>query len=206
MGIGFVPSSLYSFMPAVVRQFAADNENLDVTLLELTSIQQVDALISGRIDVGFHRLPIPHENVKNQVLMNERLIVAVHADSRLAREKQINLPWLLEEILILYPALPRPSFADQILQHFSRRGYLVRKLHEANGLHTALGLVAAGIGVSIIPESARLLRSGDVVYCQLAETDLVTPLVMSTRTENVPDHVSRFCAAIKDALAQAPPR
>lgn len=65
MGIGFVPSALYSFMPRVVRQFAAENENLDVTLLELTSVQQVEALLSGRIDVGFHRLPIANPDVNN---------------------------------------------------------------------------------------------------------------------------------------------
>lgn len=201
MGIGFVPSILYGFLPNVLKRFTTENENLDISLSELTSVQQAEALKAGRIDVGFGRLAIQDEGLHNIVLVEEPMLVAIPAHSPLAGEAVIPLRRLVDEVLVLYPASPRPSFADQVLHQFSVRGYEVGKVYETNGLQTAIGLVAAGMGVTIVPESVQRLKRDDVTYRPLLERGLTSPLIMTIRVGDSSAHVARFRAMIDAALA-----
>lgn len=201
MGIGFVPSILYGFLPNVLQRFTNENENLDISLSELTSVQQAEALKAGRIDVGFGRLAIQDEGLQNIVLTEELMVVAIPSGSALCKETTIPLRRLVSEVLVLYPAAPRPSFADQVLHQFSVRGYEVRKTYETNGLQTAIGLVAAGMGVTIVPESVQRLRRDDVTYRPLAEQGITSPLIMTIRVGDTSDHVAKFRAMIEAALA-----
>ena len=200
MGIGFVPSALYGYLPAVVRQFCQEHEHIEVSLLELTSVQQAEALNSGRIEVGIGRLAISDPRLENSLLSEEPLIAAVPAHGPLGRETLIPLSRLVEETLITFPATPRPSFADQVLKQFNVRGHEPRRIYETNGLQTALGLVAAGMGVTIVPETVRRLQREDVAYCALADTGLTTPLIMTVRKGDIAPHVAVFCDAIRRAV------
>jgi len=196
MGIGFVPSVLYGFLPKALRQFSIDHENLDISLSELTSIQQAEALKAGRIDIGFGRLALSDERLVNFILTEEPLVVAVPAPGPLMAETSISLKQLLNEVLILYPAAPRPSFADQILHQFSLRGYELRKTYETNGLQTAIGLVAAGMGVAIVPASVRRLDRTDIAYRPLSDQGLTSPLIMTIRVGDTTSYVADFHAQI----------
>ncbi|MBN8285170.1 LysR family transcriptional regulator [Zoogloea sp.] len=200
MGIGFVPSILYGFLPNVLQRFTTENDNLDISLSELTSVQQAEALKAGRIDVGFGRLAIQDEGLQNIVLTEESLVVAIPSGSALTQEGEISLRRLVDEVLVLYPASPRPSFADQVLHQFSVRGYEVGKIYETNGLQTAIGLVAAGMGVTIVPDSVQRLRRDDVTYRPLTEKGLTSPLIMTLRVGDSSSHVQKFRAMIDAAL------
>jgi len=201
MGIGFVPSILYGFLPTVLQRFTSENANLDISLSELTSVQQAEALKAGRIDVGFGRLAIQDEGLENVVLTEEAMVVVVPAGSPLTAEETLSLKRLSSEVLVLYPAAPRPSFADQVLRQFSVRGYEVGRTYETNGLQTAIGLVAAGMGVTIVPESVQRLRRDDVAYRPLSDQGLTSPLIMTLRVGDSSAHVLKFRAMIDAALA-----
>jgi len=201
MGIGFVPSILYGFLPNVIQQFSSEDVKLDISLMELTSVQQAEALKAGRIDVGFGRLVIEDDGLENVMLQEESLVVALPGNSPLAEKPVISLRDLLDEVLVLYPQTPRPSFADQVLKQFSVRGYEVGKTYETNGLQTAVGLVAAGMGVTIVTRSVRRLRRDDITYRPLVEQGLTTPLIMTLRAGDTTRHVTRFREMIDAALA-----
>ena len=76
---------------------------------------------------------------------------------------------LAGEPLILYPRVPRPSYADQVISIFRDRGLEPHIAHEARELQTAIGLVAAEVGICIVPTSVQRLRRDDVVYRELVE-------------------------------------
>lgn len=204
MGIGFAPSILYGFIPNAIRQFSLDNENIEISLLELTSVQQAEALKAGRIDIGFGRLMIEDEALENILLTEEPLIAALPAYSPLAAERCIPLERLLEEVLVLYPASPRPSFIDQLLQQFTAKGYKIGKTLETNGLQTAIGLVAAGMGVTLVPKSVQRLRRDDVSYRPVSDRGLSAALIMTMRMGDTSDHVMKFRAMIIDASMAKP--
>lgn len=204
MGIGFVPSTLYGFLPKVIRQFSLDYENLDISLCELTSVQQAEALKAGRIDIGFGRLAIPDDALDNIVLARERLIVVLSAHNELAAKPVLSLQQLADQVLVLYPAAPRPSFADHVLNQFKVRGFDVPRTYETNGLQTAVCLVATDMGVTLVPESIQRVRRDDITYRPLAEEDVTTPLIMTIRKGDASPQVASFRVAIDGAIAAGP--
>ncbi len=179
--IGFVASTLYERLPQLIGAFRALAPNVELSLIEMVTFEQISALKEGRIDVGFGRLRIEDASVRRIVLREERLIVALPADHPLASaEGPLTLADVARAELIVYPREPRPSYADQVLAHFRDHGLSPTIAHEARELQIALGLVAAGEGLCIVPESVQRSRVDDVRYRDLAEAP-TSPIVMSCR-------------------------
>ncbi len=86
--------------------------------------------------------------------------------------------------MILYPRAPRPSYADQVLSIYRDLGLNPMVDFEVREMQTALGLVAAGAGVSLVPSSVRRLGRDDVVYLDLSEPNIVSPIIMTYRTND----------------------
>ena len=192
MAVGFVPSILYSKVPSLIHTWRSSHANIDVSLLELVSAQQCDALKSGKIDVGIGRLPLEDESISDIVLRDEKLVLAVSSDSFLASQASISLEEILQHTLIIYPASPRPSFADHVLRQFLVRGLTVLNTYEASGVQSAIGFAAAGMGVALVPESVRVLERRDVAYLDVEDDGMTTPLIMSVRKNEQSSHVGEF--------------
>jgi DNA-binding transcriptional LysR family regulator len=180
--IGFVGSTLYGKLPEVIRSYRAARPDVEIVLLELTSFEQIAALKEGRIDVGFGRIPLDDPAVERQLLRNEKLIAAVPVNHAvLGRKGPLRLAELATEPLIVYPKAPRPSYADQVLALYRDRGLKPPGLYEVRELQTALGLVAAGAGVCLVPTSVERLRRDDVVYWSLDQEQVFSPIFMASR-------------------------
>ncbi|AVR04842.1 LysR family transcriptional regulator [Pluralibacter gergoviae] len=181
LSVGFVASTLYDILPRLIRRFRREHPEVEITLHEMTTMEQIAALKEGRIDVGFGRIRYEDPSVRRIVLRDERLMAALSVDHPLAQQQPLTLGDLLDETLILYPQAPRPSFADQVLAAFHDRGMTPEKITEVRELQVALGLVAAGEGITLVPECLHSLQRQDVVYCPLNEQALVSPIILSTR-------------------------
>ena len=180
--IGFVPSTLYGYLPEVIRRYRAARTDVDLSLVELTTMEQVAALKEGRIDVGFGRIMFHDAAIEDTLLRNERLSAALPLSHPLAsRTGLIDLEELAGSALVVYPKAPRPSYADQVLALFRDRDIKPVAVHEVRELQTALGLVAAESGVCLVPASVERLRRDNVVYRPLRESEAVSPIVMKTR-------------------------
>lgn len=183
--VGFVASTIYARLPALVRQFRVEAPKVDLRLIELVSLDQITALKEGRIDIGFGRIRFEDPAVKRTILREEALVAAVPASHPLAAEtRPVTLARLAEEPLIIYPRAPRPSYADQVLSLFHDQGLDPHIAHEVRELQIAIGLVAAEEGICVVPVSVRQSRSDDVHYLELAES-ATSPIIMSQR---VGDH------------------
>lgn len=179
--IGFVASTIYARLPELIRAFRKLAPDVELSLVESTTLEQLTALKDGRIDVGFGRIRFEDPAIKRTVLRNERLAVALPRGHELAQTEQpLTLRQVSAEPQIIYPRAPRPSYADQVISLFRDHGLEPKIAHEARELQIAIGLVAAEEGLAIIPESISRSRSHDVVYRELAE-DATSPIIMSHR-------------------------
>jgi len=183
LNIGFVPSTIYGFLPELLRHYRKSNPQVEVSLSEFMSLDQLSALKSGKIDVGFGRLLFEDATIKHEVILNEPLMAVLPKAHPLARKNALELNALAAESLIIYPQRPRPNYSDQIMALFYREGLQPKIGQEAQELQTALGLVASGLGISIVPDSVRKMRSQDVIYRPLADKKLTSPVVMSYRDQ-----------------------
>jgi DNA-binding transcriptional LysR family regulator len=201
LGIGFVPSTLYGALPEVLRRFRGSHPDVEVGLSELTTLQQIEALKAGRIDVGFGRLTLPDPRVAGEVVAEEPLVAALPSGHALARRRHVSLAVLAGEPLLLYPAKPRPSYADQVLAVFEARGLQPRIALEANELQTAIGLVTAGIGYALVPSSVQAMQREGVAYVPLRDKGVVSPVIMNRRADDASALVASFGALVREVSA-----
>lgn len=195
--IGFVGSTMYGAMPRLVRLFRAERPQTELSLVEMSTLDQLEALKAGRIDVGFGRLRLDDPGVKREVLREERLVAAIPIEHALAiPDKPIILAALANEDILVYPKTPRPSYADQVLALFRDQGLEPGAVHEVQEIQTALGLVAAGMGICVVPTGVSRLRPDEVVYRPLSDPQAVSPIVMSTRLHDQNDDLVLLRALI----------
>jgi LysR family transcriptional regulator, benzoate and cis,cis-muconate-responsive activator of ben and cat genes len=181
-GIGFVASTLYSALPELIRRLGLMAPDVEIVLSELTTLEQAAALKGGRIDIGFGRLRFDDDGLTHQVICEEKLSVAAphgHILSRMRRP--LKLKHTAGVPLILYPKTPRPSYADQVLSFYRKLGLEPKVSFEARELQTALGLVAADVGIALVPSSVRRLGRDDVDYLPLDEPEITSPIIVSFR-------------------------
>jgi DNA-binding transcriptional LysR family regulator len=203
-GIGFVATALYSPLPRIIRSFRISVPNVEIGLSELTTLEQAAALKEGRIDIGFGRLRFEDDALTSHVLREEKLSIVVpdgHALSR--RKRPLKLKQTLDEPLILYPMTPRPSYADQVLSFYRKRELTPKVGFEVRALQTALGLVAAGVGITLVPSSVRPLGRNDVRYLALDE-EITSPLIVSFRSNDGSPLLARFLDSIRELDPRAP--
>lgn len=179
--MGFAASTMYARLPELIREFRIEAPDVELVLAESVTLDQIAALKDGRIDVGFGRIRFEDASLQRTVLRYESLIVALPANSPLAREEgAISIAELADQPLIIYPRHPRPSYADQVLSLFRDHSIEPRVVQEARELQTAIGLVAAEEGIAIVPESVHRARTHDVRYRELAG-QATSPIIMSHR-------------------------
>ncbi|ADP16315.1 HTH-type transcriptional regulator CatR 2 [Achromobacter xylosoxidans A8] len=197
-GIGFVPSTLYGFVPELIRQLRNADPQVEVGLTEMTTLPQLEALKAGRIDLGIGRILFDDPAIERRVLMTEALMAAVPLGHPIARLRRVSVERLAREPFVLYPARPRPNFSDHVLGLFRAAGHAPQVVQEANELQTAIGLVAAGLGVTVVPASVQRLQRQDVAHVAIDADTFVSPVIVSYRK----DDASAFLARALE-LAQA---
>lgn len=198
-GLGFVPSTLYGALPEVIRRFRKAQPAVELSLFEMTTIEQIEALKAGRIDIGFGRLRIEDDGISGELVRNEPVLAALPEKHRLLEHNNLTLAKLAAEPLILYPAKPRPSYADQVLEIFHSRGLKPVIALEANEVQTAIGLVVAGLGYTLVPGSVKALDRAGVVYVALSDADVTTPIIMNRRRDD-DSELTTFIRAIVCSL------
>ncbi len=204
ISIGYVPSTLYGGLPMLVRMFRHRHPGTDVHLVDLSSVQQIVELKSGRIDLGFGRIRSVDTSVARTVLREERLVLAIWPGSSLAASKgRIRLKDMQGQRLIVFPKEPRPSFADHVLSLIHDQGIQLGDVHEVRELQAALGLVASEMGVCIVPAAARL-RS-DLVYRLIDDEQATSPIILSHRLNDDSWYIPTIKQLIAEMYAQNPP-
>ena len=203
LSMGFVGSTLYGMLPKIIRRFRQENRAVDLSLHEMSTTDQIKALKDGRIDVGFGRIRLEDPSIRRVVLREERMIVALPQGHPLETRPVLTLADLAGECLIIFPKAPRPSYADQVLAAFHDRSLKPRQIHETRELQIALGLVAAGEGVSIVPSSVNGLKRDDISYKALDDARLVSPIIMSMRVLDESEDVQRMLHLIYQLYDEA---
>lgn len=178
---GVVPANFHGNLSAIIRQFRQALPRIDIRMLEMNSAEQAVALREGRIDAGISRVEIPTDGIQRIVLRHEPMIAALPFDHPLALlEEGLPLDALKDEPFLVYTSKPRPSLADHVLEQLRERGITLSNMLEVDQYDTALIMIAAGCGVSIVPAAARMVAAPGVAYRPLAEP-VTCPIVLCHR-------------------------
>ena len=202
--VAYVASTLYGGLPMLIRAFRQRYPDTDIQLVDLNSVQQINELKAGRIDLGFGRIRSRDTSVARTVLREERLVLAILPGSPLAASPApISLKELEHQRLLVFPKEPRPSFADHVLGLLHDQGVHLAEVHEVRELQAALGLVAADMGVCIVPAASRV-RS-DLVYRPISDDQATSPIILSHRLNDDSWYIPAIKQLIAEMYAQNPP-
>ena len=192
LNLGFVGSATYDVLPSVLRAFRQAAPHVDLTLSEMTVHAQIEALSEERIDIGLLRLPIKTDGLLFRTISREPLYVALPGSHRLARSSALHLSALAEEPFVLYPDHPRPSWTEFVIGLCQEAGFRPTVVQRTVEIQTTLSLVAAGIGVSIVPKCIGNIQRKDVVFRRLTGLRARTELLAAYRERDPSPVVQTF--------------
>lgn len=184
LGIGFVRSTIYSILPNTIRSFRETHANVHLELIEVLSELQTEQLRKRRIDIGISRFIGSFERLSDmnyEVILNDPFIAALPFDHPLAKKSSISIREFNTLPFILYPKDARSPFSQQILETLKEKGVSPTINYEAIELHTALALVGAGLGGTIVGSSTIENNRNDVAFLPIRDIDCDTSLVAVTR-------------------------
>jgi DNA-binding transcriptional LysR family regulator len=171
-----------------------------LSLSELSTAEQVEALHAGQIQLGIARSPVSDTTLVTEVLAEEPLMVALPSTHPLAVEESITLGKLEYERFILFPHRPRPGWIDVVRRACESAGFSPTVTQEVQELSSAVTLVAAGIGITIVPASAQALSLSGLVYKRLVPPVPTTHLIALRREDESSALVEHFLTIAREIV------
>jgi DNA-binding transcriptional LysR family regulator len=160
LDIGFGLSTI-DLAPRLIGAFRRAHPHVAVSLNDFSSSEQVERLQDGRLDLGFVRLPVPAPDLASRALMSDRLALASFADGA-GTHRTADMQALNEIGFILIDRRRGPGLRAQIDRWCDQSRFTPRVTQTADDIQTVLALVAAGVGVSIVPQQAARLMGESV--------------------------------------------
>lgn len=188
LSLAFVSTADYSILPPCLREFRENYPHVQIDLREATTDVQLEELAQGRIDVGLLIPPLP-DKIRSDIdyapLLTEPLIVAAPKGTHgLRGNVAVDLKNLSDMPLVIFPRRIAPALHDAILACFYEAGITPRIGQEAIQMQTIVGLVSAGMGIALVPQSVSNLKRPGVEYKPLAGNPPTVETGLAWRRDN----------------------
>ena len=203
LGIGFTRSTIFSILPEAVRAMQSAYPDVRIDLLEILTEEQPVALRSGAIHLGIARSlgPFPREpDLHYTELFDDPLVAALPAPHALAARTALVATDLEALPYVSYPKVANAHFSRQVLNCLAQAGARVQIGHAAKEIHTALGLVAAGLGTTIVGRSVAANNRSDIRFVPV--TDLMLQSQVLAVRKDGPSHplVETFLQKLREQV------
>lgn len=205
--IGFTSSTpLTEVFNKTVNAYRKQFPKVTLTFTEMSTLRQVEALRDRSIDLGFLRPPemeLPR-NIELETLRHDPLVLVTPANHPLARRAAISIGELADAAFVTFRPEAGTGVQSQILRLCREAGFEPKIALQAGEGATIIGLVAAGCGISILPESFTGMRVKGVSYRRLSDRGAVTQLALARRTGEQLALVDAFFALARRAASAIP--
>ncbi|MGH9586080.1 MAG: LysR substrate-binding domain-containing protein, partial [Acidobacteriaceae bacterium] len=154
--VGFGIATLARGLPNLILRFREKYPSVDLSVRNMSTADQTQALIDRKIDVGFVRLPVRVQEIQTSPILKERLMIVLSEKATFDAKKGLAalrnapfiIPWRGDSV----------SFYEHVFRTCRAAGFVPRVVQEVDVFFTALNLVRAGLGVSIAPSALQLMR------------------------------------------------
>ncbi|MDA0168475.1 LysR substrate-binding domain-containing protein [Solirubrobacter taibaiensis] len=183
LAIGFTGSSTYALLPALAAAVRAALPGVMLELRgELLTPAQIEHLLDGSLDLGLLRPPVHERDLCTEVVRSERLVAVLPHTHRLASADAVPLAELEHEPFVTYPL--RSVVHDAAEDACAAHGFTPIGAHEVGETATLISFVAAGLGVSLVPESVCKMTVEGAVYRPLEQDATRVELAVAWRRDD----------------------
>ena len=201
--IGLTGTAAFSHLPRIARILRQELPGVAMEIrADMLTPLQCDQLRAGALDVGVLRPPAVGEDIELRSIEVEPLVLAVSADHRLAVEPVVSLIDLRSESFVAYSSRDS-AVNDAVLRSCKRAGFVPHREHSAPGTAVLLALVAAGLGVAVVPASVRSLPLQGLVFRDLVDGGSIE-LALAWRRSGDNPVVEAVVNVLSTAFAQNP--
>ncbi|QPC84556.1 LysR family transcriptional regulator [Phototrophicus methaneseepsis] len=173
--VGYISTSLYNVLPLMMRTFRETSPNVEVDLQELCFPDLQQLVIEGVLDIAliathsYNNSFIQHHELDCLTLCREPFVVVMPKNHDLARLTEVPFQMLDNLPFIQFSVEEKRQAHDEVVSFFYHHGITLNAVQEVASEQAQIGMVAAGIGISIVSESVAKSRETDVVYRRLTE-------------------------------------
>ncbi|MBB3299131.1 MULTISPECIES: LysR family transcriptional regulator [Rhizobium] len=181
LSLGFTASSAFNpVVSATIRRFRARWPDVRLALTEMNTLALMQKLEGGELDAAFMRPSLDDPaGVRLRRLPDEPMVIALPASHPLARRSKLPLAALADEPFILFPRLVGLSLYDDVVLACRKAGFELTVAQEAPQISSVVNLVAAELGVSIVPASISQIRLEGVAYRPIEGPPAVARLALA---------------------------
>ncbi len=203
--IGLSASTLYvSIVSDALSLFRSRHPDVHLSVAELPTAAQRDAVAGGALDLGFVRsrnMPLLPDSVVAECIATDRMFVAMQRGHRLSNgDTPIDIADLAGELLIHYP-YDREGFLEDLHRLFDKANIRARFAQETHEMSTLLGLVSAGLGITVLPGSLRRLNVDNLHYRELGGGCALSSMWLLHNSERASASARAFLELIRASMA-----
>ena len=190
--VSFVPSMLFRNLPRTLRNFQETYPAAELELQELNTNRQIEALLQGKVDVGFiHAVPLPPE-LQSHSIETERLVCCVPRQHRLARRSRIAISEMSGEKVLVFSREFAAQYHDRIVSLLRSADVEPYTPYRIQHWFTVIALVAQGMGISLVPRALSRSAMADVIYIEIDEPDAEHEVQMIWNADTQSDLTKTF--------------
>ena len=172
--MGFGGSMLYRGLPEILADVAAALPGIDITLKEMGSVAQIEALHRDELDLGLIHGQTRPDGLDGFLYHEEPFVACVPATHRLANAKRIKLHQLRQDDFILFARHGSPAYYESIVGTCLAAGFAPNVRHEVAFWLSVVSLVASGLGVALVPRSLRNARLAGACFAPIDQTAILS--------------------------------
>ena len=190
--IAYTDFAIAGTLPSIIKAFRQSYPDVVLQFLPMVSSEQLPAVRSRAIDIAFLTGPLRDDTLKSHVVQKDTLVAVLPDDHRLSRETSIPLHALARESFVMGGARKWAHFLAHVATLCQREGFLPRVVQEATDSDAILGLIAAGIGISLSVQSVAARRREGVVSVAISGRPYFVDTLMVCHVANDNPAVARF--------------
>jgi LysR family transcriptional regulator, benzoate and cis,cis-muconate-responsive activator of ben and cat genes len=195
--IGFVASATSTLVPAVAVTFRKRYPGVTISLKNLPTTQQIEALRNGTLDAGFIRMPLKEPGLTITLLTREPFAIVLPKEHPLTRKADLQLRDLVREPFVAYGERWAPSFYQRWTSLCRNAGFTPNITQETGEMETAIALVAAGLGVAILPEGITRRHRSVVAVFALKDEQIQSEIGIAVLSASQTPLLKRLVAIAK---------
>jgi len=206
--IGFTRSTpLSGHIPRAIFAFREAAPSVQLQLQEMNSLQQIDALLDRRLQMGIVRGNVLPETLVSKRLFRDPLVAVLREDhpvmAKLGKNRRLRTEWLAQESFVLFGRSAGAGIHDHVITLCRNAGFTPRVVQDAHEASTIVGLVAAGLGVSILPASCEHIGVVGVAYVPLTDPAAMSEIHVVHRRDERSPLVAKFVRLLLTRMRDA---
>lgn len=202
LNVGITGSMIYRQVPDFCRTFQQGRPLVEVCLHEISTREQIGALISGELDVGFLNLRQDAQRLETLPIGSEPLVCCMPAAHPLAENDSIDLHQLEDEVFVMFAREVAPANYDNVIACLQQANIHPHTTHAARQWLTVVALVSTGQGVALVPQCLARAGISGVRFLPLNGVQFFTPAYLAWRRDQMSPLVDAFVQSVQQQVSE----